>query len=32
MAAIEIKDPDRFGLERRNGTVSWALAFGLSLS
>jgi Tfp pilus assembly PilM family ATPase len=32
MAAIEIKDPDRFGLERRNGTASWALAFGLSLS
>jgi Tfp pilus assembly PilM family ATPase len=32
MAAVEIKDPDRFGLERRNGTVSWALAFGLSLS
>jgi Tfp pilus assembly PilM family ATPase len=32
MAAVEISDPDRFGLERRNGTVSWALAFGLSLS
>jgi hypothetical protein len=32
MAAVEIKDPDRFGLERRNGTASWALAFGLSLS
>lgn len=32
MAAVEIPDPDRFGLERRNGTVSWALAFGLSLS
>jgi Tfp pilus assembly PilM family ATPase len=32
MAAIEIRDPDRFGLERRNGTASWALAFGLSLS
>ncbi|OHB66432.1 MAG: hypothetical protein A2Y76_14150 [Planctomycetes bacterium RBG_13_60_9] len=32
MAAIAIQDPDRFGLERRNGTVSWALAFGLSLS
>jgi Tfp pilus assembly PilM family ATPase len=32
MAAVEIQDPDRFGLERRNGTVSWALAFGLSLS
>jgi Tfp pilus assembly PilM family ATPase len=32
MAAVEIPDPDRFGLDRRNGTVSWALAFGLSLS
>jgi hypothetical protein len=32
MAAVEIQDPDRFGLERRNGTASWALAFGLSLS
>jgi len=32
MAAVEIKDPDRLGLERRNGTTSWALAFGLSLS
>ena len=32
MAAVEIKDPERFGLERRNGTASWALAFGLSLS
>jgi len=32
MAAIEVSDPDRFGLDRRNGTVSWALAFGLSLS
>lgn len=32
MAAVEIGDPDHFGLERRNGTVSWALAFGLSLS
>ncbi|MCU0915816.1 MAG: hypothetical protein MUC88_14835 [Planctomycetes bacterium] len=32
MAAIEILDPDRFGLERRNATASWALAFGLSLS
>lgn len=32
MAAIEIHDPDRLGLERRNGTASWALAFGLSLS
>lgn len=32
MAAVEIQDPDRFGLERRNATVNWALAFGLSLS
>jgi Tfp pilus assembly PilM family ATPase len=32
MAAIELNDPDRFGLDRRNGKVSWALAFGLSLS
>jgi len=32
MAAVEVQDPDRCGLERRNGTVSWALAFGLSLS
>ena len=32
MAAVELKDPDRFGLDRRNGTASWALAFGLSLS
>jgi Tfp pilus assembly PilM family ATPase len=32
MAAVEIRDADRLGLERRNGTVSWALAFGLSLS
>jgi Tfp pilus assembly PilM family ATPase len=32
MAAVEVRDPDHFGLERRNGTVSWALAFGLSLS
>ncbi len=32
MAAVEIRDPDRFGLERRNPTASWALAFGLSLS
>jgi hypothetical protein len=32
MAAVEIREPDRLGLERRNGTVSWALAFGLSLS
>jgi len=32
MAAIQMNDPDRFGLDRRNGTVGWALAFGLSLS
>jgi hypothetical protein len=32
MAAVEVSDPDRFGLDRRNGSVSWALAFGLSLS
>jgi Tfp pilus assembly PilM family ATPase len=32
MAAVEIRDPDHFGLERRNGAASWALAFGLSLS
>jgi len=32
MAAIELTDPDRLGLDRRNGKVSWALAFGLSLS
>ena len=32
MAAVEMADPNRIGLERRNGKVSWALAFGLSLS
>lgn len=32
MAATEVADPDHFGLDRRNGKVSWALAFGLSLS
>ena len=32
MAAVEIRDQDRLGLDRRNTTVSWALAFGLSLS
>jgi Tfp pilus assembly PilM family ATPase len=32
MAATEVTDPDQFGLDRRNGKVSWALAFGLSLS
>jgi len=32
MAATEVTDPDQCGLDRRNGNVSWALAFGLSLS
>ena len=32
MAAIQMTDPDRLGLERRNTKVGWALAFGLSLS
>lgn len=32
MAATEVTDPDEFGVDRRNGKVSWALAFGLSLS
>jgi Tfp pilus assembly PilM family ATPase len=32
MAATQVDDPDQFGLDRRNGNVSWALAFGLSLS
>ncbi len=32
MAAVEMADPNRLNLERRNGKVSWALAFGLSLS
>ena len=32
MAATEVTDPDEFGLDRRNGKASWALAFGLSLS
>jgi Tfp pilus assembly PilM family ATPase len=32
MAAVQMIDPDHFGLDRRNGTVGWALAFGLSLS
>lgn len=32
MAAVEVSDPDRFGLDHRSGSVSWALAFGLSLS
>ena len=31
MAAIAMEDPDHLGLDRRNGKVSWALAFGLSL-
>ncbi len=32
MAALEVSDPKRFGLDRRDDKVSWALAFGLSLS
>ncbi|OHB66053.1 MAG: hypothetical protein A2Y77_07170 [Planctomycetes bacterium RBG_13_62_9] len=32
MAAIQMNDPERLGLDRRNGKISWALAFGLSLS
>jgi len=32
MAALEVPDPGRFGLDRRDDKVSWALAFGLSLS
>jgi Tfp pilus assembly PilM family ATPase len=32
MAAVQMNDPDRLGLDRRNGKVGWALAFGLSLS
>jgi Tfp pilus assembly PilM family ATPase len=32
MAAIQMADPDRLGLDRRNAKVGWALAFGLSLS
>ena len=32
MAATEVADPENFGLDRRNGKISWALAFGLSLS
>jgi len=32
MAAIQMTDPERLGLDRRNGKVGWALAFGLSLS
>lgn len=32
MAAVEVSDPDRFGLDRRDGKISWALAFGLSIS
>jgi len=32
MAATQVDDPDQFGLDRRNGRASWALAFGLSLS
>jgi Tfp pilus assembly PilM family ATPase len=32
MAAIQMADPDRLGLDRRNAKIGWALAFGLSLS
>ncbi|MBN1506101.1 MAG: pilus assembly protein PilM [Sedimentisphaerales bacterium] len=32
MAAIQMTDPERLGLDRRNGKVGWALSFGLSLS
>jgi Tfp pilus assembly PilM family ATPase len=32
MAAVAMEDPNHLGLDRRNGKVSWALAFGLSLS
>ena len=32
MAALEVTDPKRFGLDRRADKTSWALAFGLSLS
>jgi Tfp pilus assembly PilM family ATPase len=32
MAATEVADPENFRLDRRNGKISWALAFGLSLS
>jgi Tfp pilus assembly PilM family ATPase len=32
MAAIQMNDPERLGLDRRNGKVGWALSFGLSLS
>ncbi len=32
MAAVEVSDPDSFGLDRRDGKISWALAFGLSIS
>jgi Tfp pilus assembly PilM family ATPase len=32
MAAVELANSNEVHLERRNGKVSWALAFGLSLS
>ena len=32
VAAVEMTDPERCGIDRRNGSVSWATAFGLSLS
>ncbi|MBN1360013.1 MAG: pilus assembly protein PilM [Sedimentisphaerales bacterium] len=32
MAAVEVSEPERFGLDRRDGKISWALAFGLSIS
>lgn len=32
LAAIEVDNPDRCGIDRRNGNASWATAFGLSLS
>lgn len=32
VAALEMADPDCCGIDRRNGNVSWATAFGLSLS
>jgi len=32
LAAVEIKDPYRLGIDRRGCQVNWATAFGLSLS
>jgi Tfp pilus assembly PilM family ATPase len=32
LAAVEVGDPDTCGIDRRHGNVSWATAFGLSLS